>query len=59
MGSQITFKGTVRLKESSQELVDAISLAFGSDVFNKTNDFYISMPDSLYMSGPDTIHEGS
>jgi len=57
-GMNLTLKGKVRLTTTSQETIDAITAAFGADVFDPANELYISAPDAIYMSGPDSIAEG-
>ena len=57
-GMIIDLKGKVKLTESSQEIIDEITNAFGSSVFNPTNSFYVSAPDAIYLAGPAEINEG-
>lgn len=57
-GADITLKGKVSITESSQEIADAITSAFGADVFNPAADLYVMGPDAVFISGPDSILEG-
>ncbi len=52
-------KGYARLSESSQEIIDAITEAFGSDIFNASSDFYVDAPASVFISGPTEVLEGN
>lgn len=57
-GVNMTLKGTVKLTTSSQEIIDAITNAFGSGVFRPGNELYVNAPDAIYLAGPDEILEG-
>ena len=57
-GMSITLKGNVRLTTSSQEVIDSITEAFGSQVFRPGNELYVNAPDAIYLAGPDSILEG-
>ena len=57
-GADIILKGKVKLTSSSQEIVDTIAAAFGSSVFNRTNEFYVNAPDAIYLAGPESVLEG-
>lgn len=57
-GANVTLKGQVKLTSSSQEIIDAITNAFGSEVFTPTNELYVNAPDSVFLSGPSTVVEG-
>lgn len=57
-GMNITLRGRVKLTTSSQEIIDAITAAFGSLVFKPTNELYINAPDAIYLAGPSEILEG-
>lgn len=57
-GANVTLKGQVKLTSSSQEIIDAITKAFGSEVFTPTNELYVNAPDSVFLSGPSTVVEG-
>ena len=57
-GADVILKGKIKLSESSQELIDKITNAFGSKVFDSENELYIKAPDAVYLSGPDSIMEG-
>lgn len=57
-GANVTLKGQVKLTSASQEIIDAITMAFGSEVFTPTNELYVNAPDSVFLSGPSTVVEG-
>ena len=57
-GANVTLKGQVKLTSSSQEIIDDITRAFGSEVFTPTNELYVNAPDSVFLSGPSTVVEG-
>lgn len=57
-GANVTLKGQVKLTSASQEIIDAITKAFGSEVFTPTNELYVNAPDSVFLSGPSTVVEG-
>lgn len=52
-------KGYARLSESSQEIIDAITTAFGNDIFNASSDFYVDAPASVFISGSAEVLEGN
>jgi hypothetical protein len=58
-GADITLKGHITLDESSQDLADTLTEAFGSSVFKPTSELYVSAPEAVYISGPDSIVEGN
>ena len=57
-GANIVLKGKVKLITSSQEIIDAITEAFGSFVFKPDNELYVNAPDAIYLAGPTEILEG-
>lgn len=57
-GANVTLKGQVKLTSSSQEIIDTITKAFGSEVFTPTNELYVNAPDSVFLSGPSNVVEG-
>lgn len=57
-GVNLTLKGKVKLTTSSQEIIDTITEAFGSQVFRPGNELYVNAPDAIYLAGPDSILEG-
>ena len=57
-GANITLKGTIKLTTSSQEIIDSISEAFGSNVFKKGGELFVNAPDAIYLAGPSEILEG-
>ena len=57
-GANITLKGTIKLTTSSQEIIDSISEAFGSNVFKKGGELFVNAPDAIYLTGPSEILEG-
>ena len=54
----LSLKGYARLTESSQEIVDAITGAFSSEIFNTSSDFYVDAPNSIFISGQAEVLEG-
>lgn len=57
-GANVTLKGKVKLTTSSQEIIDAITNAFGSSVFKPNGELYINAPDAIYLAGPDELWQG-
>ena len=56
--SNVTLRGYAKITESSQEIIDSLSAVFGTSVFDKNSDFCIDAPDSIFLSGPDSIYQG-
>lgn len=53
-----SLKGKVTLTSITQEEIDALSAAFGANVFQPTGKFVIDAPASVFLTGPTTILSG-
>lgn len=56
--SNVTLRGYAKITESSQEIIDSLSAVFGTSVFDKNSDFHIDAPDSIFLTGPDSLTQG-
>ena len=54
----LSLKGYAKLTEASEEIVSAIIDAFGEEVFNADNDFFIDAPASIFIIGPSEVLKG-
>ena len=53
-----SLKGKVTLTSITQEEMDALSAAFGANVFQPTGEFVIDAPASVFLTGPTTVLSG-
>lgn len=54
----LSLKGYAKLTEASEEIVNAIIDAFGEEVFNADNDFFVDAPASIFIIGPSEVLKG-
>ena len=54
----LSLKGYAKLTEASEEIVSAIIDAFGEEVFNADNDFFVDAPASIFIIGPSEVLKG-
>ena len=57
--NSFNLKGKCRVLTISAEHITILKSIFGENVFEKTSEFYIVAPDSLYINGPTEILEGT
>lgn len=58
-GGILKLKGKVSITRTDEEIIDRLVEIFGSNCFSNVSDFFIKAPDAIYLSGPDSLIEGS
>lgn len=53
-----TLKGKITLTSINEEEMEALSAAFGNNVFQPTGEFVIDAPASVFLTGPTTVLSG-
>lgn len=57
-GGKLVLKGVVVLSDINQEVADKIIEVFGENVFKEENELWIQAPNSIFLTGPNSILEG-
>ena len=58
-GGILKLKGRANITESNEEIVSQLTEIFGANCFDQSADFFILAPDAIYLTGPDSLMEGS
>ena len=57
-GGNLSLKGKIYLTSCSEEQANRLVEIFGTKAFDKENELYISAPDAIYLTGPESITAG-
>ena len=55
---KLDLRGKISLKSANEEIANKLKNIFGEGVFTGGGDLWIAAPDSLFITGPDSIIEG-
>ena len=58
-GGILKLKGRANITESNEEIVSQLTEIFGDNCFDQSAEFFILAPDAVYLTGPDSLMEGS